>query len=82
MHSRLAAVTFEADDPVRAGRFWAALLSREVIQDAAGALPGRGRTARSSVRPGRSVGEDSTVVLADPDGNEFSVRETDHSVPR
>jgi len=38
MRSRLVAVAFEAYDPARAAQFWAALLGREVIEDAAGAL--------------------------------------------
>ncbi|MFF5296467.1 GNAT family N-acetyltransferase [Paractinoplanes globisporus] len=38
VHSRLVAVSFEASDPGRAARFWAALLGREVVEDAAGAL--------------------------------------------
>ena len=38
MRSRLLAVTFEADDPAGPARFWAALLGREVIEDAGGVL--------------------------------------------
>jgi hypothetical protein len=38
MHSRLLTVTYEAHDPADAAQFWATLLSREVVNDAAGAL--------------------------------------------
>ena len=55
MHSRLVAVTFEAYDPVRAAQFWAALLSREVIKDAAGALlPGEDGQLSLRFVPGRA----------------------------
>jgi catechol 2,3-dioxygenase-like lactoylglutathione lyase family enzyme len=115
MHSRLVAVTFEASDPVRAAQFWAALLSREVIKDAAGVLlPGEDGQLGLRFVPGRpgqqganrmhlhltsadldeqehsvamalklggrhlDVGqrrEDEHVVLADPAGYEFCVIE-------
>ncbi|MFC0508883.1 VOC family protein [Micromonospora costi] len=115
MHSRLVAVAFEAYDPVRAAQFWAGLLSREVITDAAGALlpgedgqlglrfvPGRAgqlganrmhlhltsadlddqkRTVATALKLGGrhlDVGqrpEDEHVVLADPAGYEFCVIE-------
>ncbi|MCU7725111.1 VOC family protein [Actinoplanes sp. KI2] len=55
MHSRLVAVTFEADDPVRATRFWAALLGREVVEDVAGALlPGEDGQLGLRFVPGRA----------------------------
>jgi hypothetical protein len=38
MLSRLLAVTFEAHDPARPAEFWATLLGRDVIENAAGAL--------------------------------------------
>lgn len=43
MTSRLVALTFDANDPVRLGRFWAGLLGREVVQEPDGgiALPPR-----------------------------------------
>jgi catechol 2,3-dioxygenase-like lactoylglutathione lyase family enzyme len=115
MHSRLLAVTFEADDPARAARFWSALLGREVIEDAAAALlPGDGTQLGLRFVAGRAgrlganrmhlhltspdldeqkhtvatalklggrhldVGqrpEDEHVVLADPAGYEFCVIE-------
>jgi hypothetical protein len=41
MASRLLAVTFDADDPRRLAQFWAAVLSRDVVETTAGAtLPG------------------------------------------
>ncbi|MBE1490706.1 VOC family protein [Plantactinospora soyae] len=41
MLPRLLTVTFDARDPARLARFWAGVLGREVVEDAAGAfLPG------------------------------------------
>ena len=55
MRARLLAVTFEADDPARAARFWAALLDREVIEDAAGLLlPGEDAQLGLRFFPGRA----------------------------
>jgi catechol 2,3-dioxygenase-like lactoylglutathione lyase family enzyme len=115
MHSRLLALTVEAHDPARAAQFWAALLGREVIEDAAGVLlPGEDAQLGLRFVPGRAgqlganrmhlhltsadlndqqhtvamalklggrhldVGqrpEDEHVVLADPAGYEFCVIE-------
>ena len=38
MSLRLVAVTFDADDPARLGRFWGGLLGREVVEEAGGVL--------------------------------------------
>jgi Glyoxalase-like domain len=38
MPARLVAVTFDADDPARLAAFWAALLDRPIVEEAAGAL--------------------------------------------
>lgn len=38
MRRRLLAVSFEASDPAGAARFWAALLGRQVVEEAAGPL--------------------------------------------
>ncbi|WP_091106382.1 VOC family protein [Micromonospora citrea] len=38
MISQLLTVTFDARDPVRLARFWAAMLHREVVEDAGGVL--------------------------------------------
>ncbi|TWG11943.1 hypothetical protein FHX75_14273 [Micromonospora palomenae] len=115
MRSRLQALSFEANDPARAAQFWAALLGRQVVEDAAGALlPGEDAQLGLRFVPGRAgqlganrmhlhltsadldeqkhtvamalklggrhldVGqrpEDEHVVLADPAGYEFCVIE-------
>jgi catechol 2,3-dioxygenase-like lactoylglutathione lyase family enzyme len=55
MGSRLLAVTFEADDPARPARFWAALLGRAIIEDAGGALlPGDDGQLGLRFVPGRA----------------------------
>lgn len=55
MRSRLLAVTFEAPDPARAARFWAALLGREVVEDAVGVLlPGDDGQLGLRFVPGRA----------------------------
>src|SRR5581483_8898466 len=51
MRSRLLAVTYEAPEPARAARFWAALLGREVVEDAF--LPGAGHQLGLRFVPGR-----------------------------
>ncbi|MFT7866990.1 MULTISPECIES: VOC family protein [Amycolatopsis] len=57
MGSRLPAVTFEAENPAEAARFWAGLLNREVIEDAGGVLLPGGDTQLGlrfvTGRPGR-----------------------------
>lgn len=54
MTSRLLAVTFAARDPGRLGRFWAALLDREVVADADGILlPGTGGQVGLRFAPNR-----------------------------
>ncbi|MFB9688816.1 VOC family protein [Amycolatopsis plumensis] len=57
MGSRLLAVTFEAENPAEAARFWAGLLGREVIDDAGGVLLPGGDTQLGlrfvTGRPGR-----------------------------
>ncbi|SCG41549.1 VOC family protein [Micromonospora zamorensis] len=55
MRSRLLAVTVEADDPARAAQFWSALLGREVVEDAVGALlPGEDAQLALRFVPGRA----------------------------
>ncbi|MFC6018442.1 VOC family protein [Plantactinospora solaniradicis] len=55
MRSRLLAVTFEAQDPARSAQFWAALLGREVIEDAVGVLlPGDDTQLGLCFVPGRA----------------------------
>jgi catechol 2,3-dioxygenase-like lactoylglutathione lyase family enzyme len=55
MRLRLLAVSFEADNPARAARFWAGLLGREVIEDGGGVLVSGG-DAQLGLRfvPGRA----------------------------
>ncbi len=51
----LLAVTFDAPDAARLARFWAALLGREVVEDADGALlPGDGTQLGLRFVPGRA----------------------------
>ncbi len=55
MHVRLLAVTVETPDPARAAQFWAALLGRDVVEDAAGALlPGADAQLGLRFGPGRA----------------------------
>ncbi|WP_328617606.1 VOC family protein [Amycolatopsis sp. NBC_00355] len=55
MRSRLLAVTFEADDPAEAARFWAGLLGREVVEDDGGVLlPGGEAQLGLRFAPGRA----------------------------
>ncbi|MGV9365652.1 VOC family protein [Amycolatopsis sp. NPDC003731] len=55
MHSELLAVTFEADNPAEAARFWAGLLGREVIEDTGGLLlPGEDTQLGLRFTPGRA----------------------------
>jgi catechol 2,3-dioxygenase-like lactoylglutathione lyase family enzyme len=55
MHVRLLAVTVETPDPARAAQFWAALLGRDVVEDAAGALlPGADAQLGLRFVPGRA----------------------------
>ncbi|MGW5581800.1 VOC family protein [Micromonospora chokoriensis] len=54
MRTHLTAVTYEALDPVRAARFWAALLDRDVIEDGGGLLlPGDDTQLGLRFVPGR-----------------------------
>ncbi|GAB3165242.1 VOC family protein [Amycolatopsis stemonae] len=55
MPLRLLAVTFEADNPAEAARFWAALLGREVVEDNGGVLlPGGDTQLGLRFVPGRA----------------------------
>jgi hypothetical protein len=54
MNSLLLTVTFDAYDAVRLARFWAAMLGREVVEDAGGALlPGDNTQIGLRFVPGR-----------------------------
>lgn len=55
MPSRLLAVTYEAENPAEPARFWAALLGREVVDDAGGVLlPGGDTQLGLRFVPGRA----------------------------
>ncbi|MEH1164108.1 VOC family protein [Micromonospora sp. CPCC 205539] len=79
MRSRLLAVTFEAHDPARPAQFWAALLGREVIEDATGALlPGDDAQLGLRFVPGRAgqLGADNMhlhLTSADLDEQQHTV---------
>ncbi|RLP94639.1 VOC family protein [Micromonospora sp. BL4] len=79
MHPRLLAVTVEAQDPARPAQFWAALLGREVIEDALGAfLPGDDTQLGLRFVPGRGgqLGADRMhlhLTSADPHQQQHTV---------
>jgi catechol 2,3-dioxygenase-like lactoylglutathione lyase family enzyme len=55
VRSRLLAVAFEAEDPAAPARFWAALLGREVVEEAGGVLlPGGDTQLGLRFVPGRA----------------------------
>lgn len=63
MTSRLAAVAFEADEPARAGAFWAGLLGRQVVEDVRGVLvPGTRTQLGLRFVPSRTVKVDQNPM--------------------
>ncbi|GIJ71561.1 hypothetical protein Voc01_064780 [Virgisporangium ochraceum] len=79
MRSRLLAVAFEAEDPAAPARFWAALLGREIVEDADGLLlPGGDTQLGLRFVPGRpgSPGRNRMhlhLTSADPDDQRNTV---------